>query len=153
MHINGPYIHTTGRLKGRKYLNIIDDNNRKKTTILYSRWLMQQHIGRKLDYDETVDHIDNDFTNDDISNLKILTRAENSAKYHSDISNTISWYEFICPECNNPSKKELRHVLHNRKQHKDGPFCSRSCASKYGRRKQLASLGKLAKPSDLGSGV
>lgn len=128
MKVYGPYVHKTGQLKGRKYVTIHCDG--KKTSMLYSRYIMEQKIGRKLEYDETVDHIDEDFTNDDISNLKIETRSDN-AKKSARLRRKISYIEFICPECKQPSKKEERYVKHNRSMGKAGPFCSRSCAGKY----------------------
>lgn len=129
MKINGPYVHSTGKLKGRAYVVLTDES--KRTTMLYSRYLMQQKIGRKLDYDETVDHIDNDFTNDDISNLEIKTRAKNAAKWHVDVESTIEYGTYECPLCGKEFQKDARHVRHNRKQGKAGPFCSRSHAAKY----------------------
>jgi hypothetical protein len=129
MKINGPYIHSTGKLKGRAYVSIVDGG--KKTTMLYSRFLMEQKLGRKLEYDETVDHIDNDFTNDSLSNLQLLSRIENSAKRHVDTNNVIEMSTYECPMCGSEFEKDVRHVKHNRKQGKAGPFCSKSCAGKY----------------------
>lgn len=52
----------------------------KRTTISYARYLMSVKEGRVLEEYEEVDHIDNDKTNDEISNLQILTRSENVRK-------------------------------------------------------------------------
>lgn len=129
MKVYGPYIHSTGQLKGRRYVNIVRHDG-SRTTMLYSRYIMEQHVGRELYYDETVDHIDEDFTNDDISNLAILTRAENAGK-SSRLRQSIEWHEFICPYCKCIAKKNARHVRHNRKLGKKGPFCGRQCAGKW----------------------
>lgn len=150
MRVNGPYIHTTGRLKGRRYLNIYFDDG-KKTSILYSRWLMQQHLGRELHYNETVDHIDGNPTNDDLSNLQILSRSANSSKYFVDSNISITYINLVCVQCEKEFQRDLRHEKHNRKQGKKGPFCGKSCSGKWSRQKQLASMGKLANPADLGS--
>ena len=91
---------------------------------------MEQKLGRKLDRGETVDHIDEDFTNDNIENLQILTLSEN-AKKHARIKRPIEYVEFTCPVCGNEAKKEARNVKHNLKRGKDGPFCGRSCAGKW----------------------
>lgn len=40
--------------------------------------LMEQHIGRKLNGDEVVHHIDHNRHNNDISNLRLMTRAEHT---------------------------------------------------------------------------
>ena len=134
MKINGPYIHRTGKLKGRKYIVLKYDN--KKTTMLYSRWLMQKHLSRKLTYDETVDHINEDYTDDRIENFQILSRAENARKSNL-IQNPKKTYSFICPICKKNTEKDLRRVKwNNKKQGKSGPFCSRSCAGLYNQRKR-----------------
>lgn len=44
----------------------------------YHRWIMEQTIGRKLNSDEIVHHIDGDKTNNDINNLEIISRADHS---------------------------------------------------------------------------
>ena len=40
------------------------------------RFIMEQHLGRELDIDEVVHHIDGDIFNNDISNLKVMTNSE-----------------------------------------------------------------------------
>ena len=43
----------------------------------YAKWLMEKTLGRKIDSNkEAVFHIDGDYTNNDISNLEVITRAE-----------------------------------------------------------------------------
>lgn len=137
MKVNGPYIHKTGRLKGRRYVNIIFDDGRK-TSVLYSRYLMEQYLGRKLSYDETVDHIDNDFTNDDFDNLQIITRSQNAAKRHVDTKNFKTLVTLVCVNCQTEFVRDNRFEKHNRKQGKKGPFCGKSCAAKWSRMQQLS---------------
>lgn len=79
MHVRGPYVFKSGKVAGRKYVQIIHDDGHRETT-LYSRHLMEQHLGRELESWEHVDHIDEDKTNDDISNLQILTNSANARK-------------------------------------------------------------------------
>lgn len=43
------------------------------------RFLMEQHLGRKLKRNEVVHHIDGDRTNNALSNLVVMSRAEHSA--------------------------------------------------------------------------
>ena len=87
---------------------------------------MEQHLGRELLPEETVDHIDDDFTNDDLSNLQLLTLVENIKKQHERSPRKI--YEFICPCCEKPSQKYLNEVTSNWKKGKSGPYCRKSCA-------------------------
>jgi len=136
MKINGPYVHSTGQLKGRAY--VVIKNGSKQTTMLYSRFLMEQKLGRKLEYDETVDHIDNDFTNDNLENLQVISRAENSAKRHIDNENFVEYAIYECPLCGIKFKKDVRHVKHNRKQGKAGPFCSKSHAATFTNRQKVS---------------
>ncbi len=122
MKIYGPYL----RKDGRKHVIIANGKNRR--TVSYPKWLMEQALGRKLDPDlETVDHIDEDFTNDERSNLQLLTRVENAKKS----SNPAEIICFICPVCGKEGRQFARDVRSNRKKGRAGPFCSRSCAGKY----------------------
>lgn len=50
------------------------------TSKQYAKALYEAYHNVRLGYDDTIDHIDNDKTNDDITNLQILTRADNSRK-------------------------------------------------------------------------
>lgn len=51
---------------------------------LEHRKIMSEHLGRKLRSDEIVHHIDGNKSNNEISNLVIMTRAEH-AKLHADL--------------------------------------------------------------------
>ena len=50
--------------------------------ILYHRYVMEQHLGRKLRSDEIVHHKDEDKLNNDISNLEIMDRAQHASHHH-----------------------------------------------------------------------
>lgn len=58
---------------------ILHDNGTRQTQS-YPRYLMEQHLGRKLETWEQVDHIDEDPTNNSVDNFQILTVAENNRK-------------------------------------------------------------------------
>ena len=51
----------------------------KKGYVRQHRLVMEAHIGRYLTDDEAVHHIDYDRSNNDISNLQLMTRAEHSS--------------------------------------------------------------------------
>lgn len=119
----GPYLR---KKDNRKYISIVRDG--KRTSMSYPKWLMEQHLGRKLLDDETVDHINRDKTDDRIENLQILDRINHSkldSKRVYDVKITCSW-------CGKTVLKKARELAHSKKQKKAGPFCSRSCAGKYG---------------------
>lgn len=46
------------------------------------RLIMQQHLGRELNRNELVHHVDGDINNNDISNLQIVSRSQH-VKQHS----------------------------------------------------------------------
>jgi hypothetical protein len=119
--IHGPYFD-----KGidRMIVNVQRGSTRGNMT--YARFLMQEHLGRVLGPDEHVDHENEDHLDDRIENLQLLDPASNARKTQGEIR----YYEFTCPWCNGPGIQKLRHVLHNRKQGKAGPYCSMSCAAR-----------------------
>lgn len=129
MKVYGPYVHTTGRLKGRRYLTIINDDG-TKTSMLYSRYLMEQHLGRKLSSAEHVDHIDDDFTNDSIENLQILSVSENVKKDHLRRPDK-EILDLVCVGCGASFTREGRRERGNRKQGKTGPYCTRGCVARH----------------------
>ncbi len=121
--VYGPYL----RKDGRQHVVLIDGERRR--TVSYPKWLMEQHLGRELDPDtETVDHIDDDFTNNSLDNLRILTRK----KHASEDSIRVVHPSFTCPWCDTIFTRAPNQVDHHAKQGKAGPFCTRSCAGKYG---------------------
>lgn len=132
--VHGPYT----RKDRRKHVVIVFEDNSKRT-VSYPKFLMEQHIGRELDpVKETIDHIDGDFTNDDLDNLRIIdrsTHAKEDAKYAKLITITCVW-------CGKKAKKKGNKLRHNSKQGKAGPFCGKSCAGKYGKAVQLGQIEK-----------
>jgi len=125
MKVYGPYT----RKDGRQHVILYDGTIKK--TVSYGKYLLEQYLGRNLLPDETCDHIDGDFTNNDLSNLQVLTRRDNILKYAKEHPKEIGQY--ICPQCKKQFVKEVRSVRGNQiKQGKKGPFCSKSCAGKYG---------------------
>ena len=121
MKIYGPYL----RKDGRKHIVIVNDD-KSKTTKSYPRYLMENFLGRKLQDFETVDHINDDKTDDRIENLQLLSRVENSKKLMKLKPRKL--FSFVCPNCNKESTKFLNNVLANKNKYKSGPYCSRKCA-------------------------
>lgn len=128
--VYGPYT----RKDGRKHVILYYESG-AKITKSYPKYLMEQHLGRELEDWETVDHINEDFTDDSIENLQILTRIENISKS----AKPAEMITFICPECGEEATKEARNVRHNQGSYnRRGPFCSRSCAGKASAREQYS---------------
>lgn len=121
----GPYK----RKDGRKHF-VVFYSDGKRGSLSYPRYLMERHLGRKLLPSETVDHINNDETDDRIENLQILSLADNIRKRHA--LSPRKMYKFICPMCGKEAEKPENHVKNNLNRGKKGPFCGRSCAGLYG---------------------
>lgn len=121
----GPYIGKDGR---RRCVIVFPDG--KKKTVSYPKYLIEVHLDRYLEDDETIDHIDNNFRNNDISNLRVIKRAEHAKQ---DANRNKDVY-VKCAYC---GKMFLIQgsKLHNRNRkdrHQSGYFCSKSCSGKYG---------------------
>lgn len=50
--------------------------------VSYSKWLMEKELGRKLESNEVVYHIDGDKYNNALNNLEVITRAELARRNH-----------------------------------------------------------------------
>lgn len=127
--IRGPYFD---KRSGRRKIEIWEGGVRRQTT--YARWLVEQSLGRRLGENEHVDHIDDDKSNDDLSNLCVLTPRQNHEKEHG----VAEYIKFRCPECGDWTERLAREVRHTRKQGKAGPFCGRSCAGRANQRARVA---------------
>jgi len=120
--IEEPILGKDGRLR----INIHNEIENKWKS--YPKYLMEIHLGRYLENDETVHHLDHNPLNNDISNLIVLSRRE-----HVKLDIPIKWgsKDFCCLVCNNNfvlSGRKLRDCYHNRLRGKVGPFCSKKCA-------------------------
>ena len=67
----------------KKYKKIClgKDDNGKRIIVDEHRYIMEQHLGRKLKKDEVVHHIDGDKTNNKIYNLEVMKLSKHS-KFH-----------------------------------------------------------------------
>lgn len=122
--VYGPYT----RKDGRQHVLLYGEKSKRRQTVSYPKWLMEQHLGRELNEDETVDHINRDFTDNRIENLQILTRTDHGKKD----ALRVKMIEIVCILCGETALKSAKNLEHNSKQGKAGPFCGRSCAGKYG---------------------
>lgn len=132
--VYGPY----SRSDGRKIV-IVKDVDGKSRTVSYPKWIMEQHLGRKLNPEtETCDHIDRDKHNNDINNLRLVPRSQHSA----DDTRRVKLVEFECSMCGNKFERSPRLIRDKAKKGKAGPFCSRACAGSYARKLQLKQIDK-----------
>ena len=54
----------------------------KGKRIKYHRWIMEQHLGRKLTPDEVVHHINENIRDNRIENLKVMNNKEHTSFHH-----------------------------------------------------------------------
>lgn len=128
VRVIGPYVSPSGTTKGRRYVQVYWSDG-SRGTMLYSRYLMEEHLGRALDRNtETVDHKNGDKTDDRLENLQLLTRSANAAK-DVKAAETVSRE---CPWCGVLFQALARRIRANQiRQGKAGPFCSGSCSVRY----------------------
>jgi hypothetical protein len=119
--------------ENRKTLYLVEHGGTRVTSsTAYARYVLAIHLKRFLEEYEQADHIDNDKTNDDISNLQILSLADNikkSAKKPSLIN-------LICSYCNvqfTRRKNAVSILIGGTKKdsNTDLTFCSHSCSGNY----------------------
>lgn len=137
--IYGPYIAKDGRLR----IMGIDSNN-VKHTISYPKYLMELHLGRYLEKNEQVDHIDGNPLNNDISNLRVVLLGEHQSLHAIRNKDVI----VNCTFCNKPFSIKGSKINY-RNRYNSGYFCSKQCSGKYGRMLQLKRIDKTVKPKVL----
>jgi len=128
--IYGPYY----KANGRSFVSIVSDDKKKRSQT-YPRYLMEQHLGRKLLSSEQVHHINGDPLDDRIENLEVVSYEKHRETHKAEI------VEAVCPEC----FKDIEVLGHEyrfwqEKRNAGGPFCSRACANKYNARKRAESV-------------
>ena len=116
------YLNTNK--ESRKIVALVRKDN-TKTSTSYARYLISCHLGRYLKKSEHVDHVDNDHTNDTLSNLQILTPLQNNLKRGIKIT----YIDLLCPICNKSFRREKRQVQNKINRGKK-PTCSRVCGGK-----------------------
>lgn len=121
----GPYQSKDNRLRC-----VIVMQDGKKKTISFPKYIMEKHLGRYLEDDETIDHIDGNPLNNEISNLRVLKRnihCYNDAIRNSDVKVKCSYCgkEFII-------KGKIMHWRNRKDRNQSGYFCSKQCSGKYG---------------------
>ena len=122
----GPY---KSKKDNRLRIQVIFSDGRR-TYMSYPKYLMEVHLGRYLEKDETVHHIDGNPLNNTISNLRVLDRQEhctNDVIRNKDVKVT-------CTYCGKEFYIEgsKLHQRNRTDRHQSGYFCSKKCSGKYG---------------------
>lgn len=116
--IYGPYLHSK---MNRHMVFLIHLVTKKRTSMSYARYLMCVAQKRWLNFNEEIDHIDDNRLNNDLSNLQILTPKDNRVKN----SRGRTMVTLSCPNCKIPFTRERRktHLV----QGGNPSSCSRRC--------------------------
>jgi len=132
--VYGPYKERRGR---KIVILVYPDGTRE--TVSYPKYIVEQALGVKLDKDlGTIDHIDGNYDNNHLSNLKIVPRRE-----HSEMdTRRVKLVKYKCLMCNKEFERSPRLIRDKAKKGKSGPYCSKSCAGKYARLLQLNKIDK-----------
>lgn len=133
----GPY--NSGK-DGRLRAVLVYPDSTKKT-ISYPKYIVECNIGRYLTDDETIDHIDGNPLNNDISNLRIIKRNEhayNDAQRNKDVI-------YKCDYCGKEFiiKGDKLHYIFRKDRENSAHFCSRKCAGKYNAERQHNKIDKI----------
>jgi len=135
---NGALIWNIGKFvsKGDYYYAVVPEhpNRTKNNYVLLHRVLMENHLGRLLDSDEIVHHIDENKKNNEISNLQVMKALEHVLHHVKQKGETL--LEMKCPCCKTVFSKP-KNKTHVGKKEGKTTFCSASCRGKFWRDVQL----------------
>lgn len=121
--IYGPYISK----QDKRMRVVLVHENGKKQTISYPKFLVEKYLNQYLSDDDTIDHIDGDFTNNDLSNLRVIKRSQHALEdslMNMDELHTCVW-------CKNTFIIK-GDSLAQRNRRKSSGFCSKKCTGQYG---------------------
>ena len=104
--IYGPYVR---KEDGRRMVVLSKGYTQSSRQLAKVR--LEASIGRRLVKGETVDHKDDDYTNDDLNNLQVLTNSLNAAKFHRRGGRFVRKdHDQYCSVCNKPFRSHLERV-------------------------------------------
>ena len=113
----------------------------RKTVMSYPKFIVEHNIGRYPFKNETVDHVDYNPLNNELSNLRLVVRSKHAAL---DCKIALP-KKFICCICGKVFTKEGKKLspLVNSRGRRLPKFCSTSCSGIYGTRVQYGEIAKI----------
>lgn len=108
---------------------ILYNSHKDRTTISYARYLMSVHLGRMVDEDLVVDHINGDKLDDRIENYQIISTKENNQKAVIQNPRKSKFVEIKCGFCGNNFVR-YRNQTHLVIKSKKSDYCSKRCAAR-----------------------
>ena len=129
------YIYTDKK-DGRQRLIFVDEEG-KHSSKSYPRILMEQKLGRPLEPNEDVHHIDGNKNNNNIDNLEIIKHGEHQRIHSSKYQDTTQTC-MVCGKTFTYTATQMRMYVNDIKRHKHrGITCSRKCAYLFGTQEQF----------------
>ena len=126
--VYGPYT----RKDGRQHIVYVKEG--KRITVSYPKYLMECYLGRYLSNDETIDHIDRNINNNELSNLRVISRSNHVKDDVLRNADIVIRCAFCGSEFTiNGSKLSHRNRLD---RGNTGYFCSKRCIGLYGKQVQ-----------------
>lgn len=118
---------------GRKFIVYKGEDN-KYHSKAYARYLMEQHLGRKLTNEEEVHHKDHNKMNDVIENLEVKNKTAHRREHN--IKPIIIEHCYICGgNIIVDSRKRANHYR-SKNKNPDKWFCSKHCSGIFGQKEQ-----------------
>ena len=144
--------------KDHRFRMVYMDDNGHHTSVSYPRILMEEKLGRPLEPNEDVHHIDGDVTNNQLDNLEVVLHGihqkQHSTKYFDKIFNCdVCGKPFICT-----GKKQQMYYTDICRGKRRAFTCSKHCSYLFGVQEQIrgdsnAECGLNGEPSPNGNTV
>lgn len=118
---------------GRKFIVYKGEDN-KYHSKAYARYLMEQHLGRKLTNEEEVHHKDHNKMNDVIENLEVKNKTAHRQEHN--IKPTIIEHCYICGSNIIVDSRKRANHYRSKNKNPDKWFCSKHCSGIFGQKEQ-----------------
>ena len=118
---------------GRKFIVYKGEDN-KYHSKAYARYLMEQHLGRKLTNEEEVHHKDHNKMSDVIENSEVKTKTAH--RREPNIKPIILEHCYICGSNIIVDSKKRANHYRSKNKNPDKWFCSKHCSGIFGQKEQ-----------------
>ena len=118
---------------GRKFIVYKGEDN-KYHSKAYARYLMEQHLGRKLTNEEEVHHKDHNKMNDAIENLEVKNKTTHRREHN--IKPIIIEHCYICGSDIIVNSRKRANHYRSKNKNPDKWFCSKHCSGIFGQKEQ-----------------